>query len=183
MGDGQGRRPHARRTKKTWTMPSCQRPTWNEAKRRKRTKQGHTCTRTHRRNEATSYERKKKKKHQPPRKQRSGRGLCKHTTHARNGSQKRQQGNVVVDRGVTRCVRRADLRVDALWIQKREFHGSAPSFAAGVTTTEDVDTVTGLERCARGRENARVRLASGRVRPKKKQPCKTIAACPTRTRG
>lgn len=154
----------------------------NGTKRRKKTKQGHTCTRTHRRNEATSNEREKKR-HQPPRKQRSGRGLCKHTTHARNGSKRRRQGNVVVDRDVSRCVRRADLRVDALGIQTREFHGSAPSFAAGVTTTEDVDTVTGLERCARGRENARVRLASRRVRPRKKQPCKTIAPCPTETRG
>eukprot|EP00894_Picocystis_sp_ML_P004990 jgi/Pico_ML_1/55507/g1182.t1 len=30
--------------------------------------------------------------------------------------------------------------------QAREFHGGAPSFAAGVTTTDDVDTVTGLEK-------------------------------------
>lgn len=42
--------------------------------------------------------------------------------------------------------RRADVRMRSSRVQAREFHGGAPSFAAGVTTTDDVDTVTGLEK-------------------------------------
>lgn len=83
---------------------------------------------------------------QPRRKQRSRRGLCKQRMHVRKGSTKRRHGNEVVCGERKRCVRRADARVDALWIQTRGFHVGAPSFAAGVTTTEDADTVTGLER-------------------------------------